>query len=127
MGKVITAFTLFALFLACLGLLGLTTLMIGQRTKEISIRKVLGQTATQVVVMLSEEFAILVGISILLALPLAWFLTCHWLSGFAYHISLQVWYFLTAGVITMLIAMLTVGSQATREANKNPAVVLRSE
>ncbi len=116
-----------ATIISCLGLFGLAVFTIQRRKREISIRKVLGQSAAQVVMMLSSEFAKLVLISILIALPLAYLLANNWLSGFAYHIPLQVWYFIGAGLIALIIAILTVGSQAIRAAMINPAASLRSE
>ncbi|MET2985356.1 ABC transporter permease [Aureibaculum conchae] len=114
-----------AILISCLGLFGLAIFTAERRRKEISIRKVLGQTASQVTVMLSSEFAKLVLISIVIALPIAYLLANNWLSGFAYRIPLQIWYFLGAGVVALLVAILTVGSQAIRAANKNPVDALR--
>ncbi len=116
-----------ATLISCLGLLGLAVFTTQRRKKEISIRKVLGQSAAQVTVMLSSEFAKLVLISILIALPIAYLLASNWLSGFAYRIPLQVWYFVGAGLIALIVAMLTVGSQAIRAANRNPVNALRDE
>lgn len=116
-----------ATLISCLGLFGLAIFTAERRRKEISIRKVLGQSAVQVTVMLSREFAKLVLISVLIALPIAYILTNNWLSGFAYRIPLQFWYFLGAGFVALLVAMLTVGSQAINAANKNPVDGLREE
>ncbi len=116
-----------AIIISCLGLFGLAIFTTQRRKKEISIRKVLGQSATQVTVMLSSEFAKLVLISILIALPIAYLLANNWLSGFAYRIPLQLWYFVGAGLVALVVAMLTVGSQAIRAANKNPVNALRDE
>jgi ABC-type antimicrobial peptide transport system permease subunit len=116
-----------AILISCLGLFGLATFTAERRGKEISIRKVLGQSASQVVVMLSSEFAKLVLLSALIGLPMAYLLAKNWLSGFAYHIPLRLWYFLGAGLVALLVAMLTVGSQAINAANKNPVDGLREE
>ena len=116
-----------AILISCLGLFGLATFTAERRKKEISIRKVLGQSASQVMVMLSSEFAKLVLISLLIALPIAYLLANNWLSGFAYRIPLRVWYFLGAGLLVFLVAILTVGSQAMRAANRNPVNALREE
>lgn len=116
-----------ALLISCLGLFGLATFTAERRRKEISIRKVLGQSATQVIIMLSSEFAKLVLVSILIALPMAYMLTRNWLSGFAYRIDLKLWYFLSAGLIALMVAMLTVGSQAIRAANTKPVDGLHAE
>jgi ABC-type antimicrobial peptide transport system permease subunit len=116
-----------AILISCLGLFGLATFNAERRRKEISIRKVLGQSATQVTIMLSTEFAKLVVISIVIALPIAYLLVNNWLSDFAYRIPLHLWYFLVAGLITLTIAMLTVGGQAIKAANINPVDGLRDE
>ena len=116
-----------AILISCLGLFGLATFTSERRRKEISIRKVLGQSASQVTAMLSGEFAQLVLISTLIALPIAYMLAKNWLSGFAYSIPLRVWYFLGSGIVALLIAILTVGSQAIQAANKNPINALREE
>jgi ABC-type antimicrobial peptide transport system permease subunit len=114
-----------AILISCLGLFGLTIFTVERRRKEISIRKVLGQSAAQVTAMLSSEFAKLVVVSILIALPIVYALANNWLSGFAYHIPLRLWYFIGAGAMALLIAMMTVGSQAVRAANRNPVDGLR--
>ncbi|WP_299533460.1 ABC transporter permease [Ulvibacterium sp.] len=116
-----------AILISCLGLFGLAIFTSERRKKEISIRKVLGQSAAQVAVMLSSEFTKLVLISVLIGLPIAYVLAQNWLSGFAYRIPLQVSYFLVAGIAAIAIAMLTVGSQAIRAANHNPVEGLREE
>ncbi|MEO1010293.1 MAG: ABC transporter permease [Bacteroidota bacterium] len=116
-----------AILISCLGLFGLALFNAERRRKEISIRKVLGQSVAQVTVMLSSEFAKLVLVAIVIALPLAYMLAQNWLSGFAYRIPLQLWYFLGAGVLALGIAMLTVGSQALGAANRNPVEGLREE
>lgn len=116
-----------ATLISCLGLFGLAIFTTQRRKKEISIRKVLGQSASQVMVMLSGEFAKLVLVSVVIALPIAYILANNWLSGFAYRIPLQIWYFLGAGLIAFLVAMFTVGSQAFGAANRNPISALREE
>lgn len=116
-----------AILISCLGLFGLAAFTAERRRKEIGIRKVLGQSATQVTVMLSSEFAKLVFIAILIALPISYVLVSNWLSSFAYRIPLQVWYFVGAGLIALIVATLTVGSQAVQAANRNPVNALRDE
>ncbi|MFD2832969.1 ABC transporter permease [Gramella sp. AN32] len=116
-----------AILISCLGLFGLAAFTAERRKKEIGIRKVLGQSASQVTMMLSGQFAQLVLISILIALPIAFLLADDWLSDFAYRIPLKVWYFLGAGLIALLIAMLTVVSQSIRAALANPVNSLRTE
>ncbi|WP_273568241.1 ABC transporter permease [Maribacter halichondriae] len=116
-----------AIIISCLGLFGLAIFTAERRKKEISIRKVLGQNARQVMMMLTSEFVKLVLVSIFIGLPIAYLLTNNWLSGFAYKISLNFWYFAGTGLIALLVAMLTVGSQAIRAANRNPVNALRDE
>ncbi|WP_136468261.1 ABC transporter permease [Flagellimonas onchidii] len=116
-----------AILISCLGLFGLVIFTTERRRKEISIRKVLGQKASQITLMLSSEFAKLVLASAIIALPIAYVLISNWLSTFSYHVSLNFWYFLSAGLIALFIAMLTVGSQTINAANKNPVGGLREE
>nr|WP_299386332.1 ABC transporter permease [Allomuricauda sp.] len=116
-----------AILISCLGLFGLVVFSTERRRKEISIRKVLGQEASQITYMLSSEFAKLVLTSAIIAIPIAYVLISNWLSTFSYRISLNLWYFLSAGLIALLIAMLTVGSQTISAANKNPVRGLREE
>ncbi|WP_282088179.1 ABC transporter permease [Aquimarina algiphila] len=116
-----------AIIISCLGLFGLAIFTAQRRRKEISIRKVLGQSTSQVTMMLSGEFAKLVLIAISIALPVAYLLASDWLSGFAYKIPLKIWYFFVAGFVALLVAMLTVGAQAIGAANKNPIDGLRDE
>lgn len=116
-----------AILISCLGLFGLAKFNAERRRKEISIRKVLGQTASQVTIMLSSEFAKLVLVAIVVALPIAYLLVSNWLTGFAYKIPLNVWYFLGAGAVALFVAILTVCSQAINAANKNPVNALMEE
>ncbi len=120
-------FALLAVLISCLGLFGLATFTAERRRKEISVRKVLGQSATRVTIMLSNEFAKLVFLSIIIALPVGYLLANNWLSGFAYKIQLEIWYFLAAGSLALFVALATVATQAIRAANKNPIDALRNE
>jgi len=125
MSSLLNVFTVLALLIACLGLIGLAAFSAEKRRKEIGIRKTLGQSKSQISVLLSVEFAKLVGISIFIGLPIAFLLSQRWLSGFAYKIELKIWYFLMTGIITLFIALATVSVQAIRAANKNPIDSLR--
>lgn len=116
-----------AILISCLGLFGLAAFTAERRKKEIGIRKVLGQSTTQVTAMLSGEFIKLVLVSILLAVPISYGLASDWLSGFAYRIPLQFWYFLGAGFLALLVALVTVGGQAIAAAGRNPVDTLRDE
>ncbi len=127
LGKIFVASALIAIIIACLGLFGLAAFAAQQRTKEIGIRKVLGANVQQLVLLVSAQFLKPVGISILLAAPLAWWIMYKWLEDFAYRTSINVWIFLLAGGIAVLIAFITVSTQALKAALTNPAKSLRTE
>ncbi len=116
-----------AILISCLGLLGLAAFMAEKRTKEIGIRKTLGASEAGIVRLLSGEFFQLVLIAIVVALPLSFYFAKNWLNGFAYKIDLEWWYFIGAGLMTMLIALLTVSFQSVKAALMNPVESLRSE
>ena len=115
------------LFISCLGLLGLTAFTAMQRTKEIGIRKVLGASVASVVALLSKDFIKLVLIALLMATPIAWYVMNRWLQNFAYRIELQWWMFVLAGLLAVLIALLTVSFQSVKAALINPVKTLRNE
>jgi len=116
-----------AIIISCLGLFGLATFTAQRRLKEIGVRKALGSSATSIVYLLTGEFTKLVGISILIALPLSYLIGHQWLTRFAYRIDLDIWFFIGAGLTALVIAWLTVSSQAIRAANSNPAECLKDE
>lgn len=120
-------FALLAILISCLGLFGLSIFITEKRKKEIGIRKVLGQSSVQIATMLSKELIKLVTLSILIALPIAYVLASDWLSGYAYRIPLKSVYFLLAGVVTLFVALVSVGGQALTAAGKNPINALREE
>jgi putative ABC transport system permease protein len=126
-GRIFGIFTLLAIFIACLGLFGLASFMTMQRTKEIGIRKVLGSTAPNIVLLLSRGFIKLVLIGNLIAWPLAWYLMNRWLEGFPYHTSLNGVVFVLAGAGVVLIAFLSVSTQTLKAALLNPAETLKYE
>jgi ABC-type lipoprotein release transport system permease subunit len=115
------------LIIACLGILGLSSFMIGRRSKEIGIRKVLGASITGMVNLISREYIVLVGISNLIAWPIAWYLMNRWLSEFAYRIEVEIWTLFIIGIFTALVALLTVGFKAVQVARANPVLSLRHE
>jgi putative ABC transport system permease protein len=125
--RVFTIFSTLAIFNACIGLLGLAAYTTQQRTREISIRKVLGASVGSIIGMLSKDFLKLVFIAALLAFPLAWWGMNKWLQDFAYRIELSWWVFAMAGITAALIALLTIGYQAIRAAITNPVNSLRNE
>lgn len=120
-------FSILAILIACLGLFGLITFAAEQRTKEIGIRKVLGATITNVTTMLSKDFLKLVLIAALISFPIAWWAMNKWLQGFAYRIQISWWVFVVAGLVAILIALITVSFKAIRAAVANPVESLRSE
>lgn len=126
-GEVFGLFASLAILIACFGLLGLSAYNVLQRTKEIGIRKVLGASVQHLVFTLSKEFLYLVLISLLIAVPLTWWVMDSWLQDFAYRISIQWWVFALAGVLAVAIALLTVGIQALKAAVANPVNSLRTE
>lgn len=127
LGRAISFFTLLTLFIACLGLLGLVAFTIEQRGKEIGIRKVLGASVTNIVTMLSTDFLKLVLISALIAFPIAWWAMSTWLAEFAYRTELSWWIFAVAGIVSVLIALVTISFQAIRAALANPVASLKTE
>jgi putative ABC transport system permease protein len=116
-----------AILISCLGLYGLAAFSAERRTKEIGIRKTLGASEWGIVAMLSGDFTKLVLIAIVLALPLSFYLIQVWLEQYAFKIELQWWYFTGAGLLTLLIALLTVSFQSVKAALMNPVESLRSE
>lgn len=116
-----------AIFISSLGLLGLVSIITLHRTKEIGIRKVLGASATQISMLLSKDFLLIVLLAMLISLPVAWWLMQRWLQGFAYRIDVQWWIFALAGVSAVLIALVTVSFQSIKAALANPVDSLRNE
>jgi len=125
--KIFTIFSLLAIIIACIGLLGLATFSTLQRTKEISIRKVLGAAPGNVMLILSKDFFVLILVASLIAFPIAWWTMHAWLQNFAYRAGISWWIFLLSGMIAALIAMLTISYQAIKAAFLNPLTSLKSE
>jgi len=125
--KLFFNFAILAIFISCLGLLGLASYSTLQRTKEIGIRKVLGASVSGITSLLSKDFIKLVLIALIIASPIAWFGMHKWLQGFAYRIEIGIWVFILAGVLAILIALLTVSFQAIKAAVANPVKSLRNE
>ncbi|MFY0626115.1 MAG: ABC transporter permease [Reichenbachiella sp.] len=116
-----------AIIISCLGLFGLASFTAERRTKEIGIRKALGSSSFNIIFLLTSDFTKMVFISIILAIPFGYYLMDAWLEDFAYRIELEWWFFLMAGLGALIIAWLTVGSQAIKAAHINPANCLRDE
>jgi putative ABC transport system permease protein len=125
--NVIQASCFFAVFIACMGLFGLSAINAMNRTKEIGIRKVLGASVQDIVMILSKSFVVMIAVSICIATPVAWWLMNKWLEDFAYRINISWWMFAVIGVAALVIALSTVIFQAVKAANANPADSLRAE
>ena len=126
-GNVFGLFAFLAILIACFGLLGLSAFNVLQRTKEIGIRKVLGSSVRNLLYILSKDFLKLVLISFILAIPITWLIMHNWLEDFAYRINIQWWVFALAGIVSFLIALVTISFQAIKAALANPVKSLRSE
>ncbi|HEV9038400.1 MAG TPA: ABC transporter permease [Puia sp.] len=126
-GRLFLYFAFLAILISCLGLMGLASYSTVQRTKEIGVRKIVGASVSSIVVLLSKDFLILVGISLLIAGPAAYYFLHGWLQGFAYRIPIYWWIFVSASITALLVALLTVSFQAVRAAMANPVESLRSE
>ena len=126
-GKVFAIFSGFAIFIASLGLLGLSLFATTQRTKEIGVRKVLGASVSNIVVLLSKDFIKLVIISFVIASPVAWWIMHSWLQDFAYRIHISWWIFFGAGLLAVMIALATISFQSVKAAIANPVKSLRTE
>ena len=120
-------FATLAIFIAAMGLFGLATFSTQQRTKEVSIRKVLGAPVSSILRLLSQEIIILILIANLIAWPIAWYAMREWLSGFAYHVEISLFTYLLAAVLALLITLVTISSQTVRTALMNPATILRND
>ena len=127
LGKIFAYFSGLAILIACMGILGLSIYSTQQRIKEIGIRKVLGATPVNIVKELSKEFIKPVFIAAIIASPVAWYAMNKWLQEFAYRIDLSVGVFVLAGVVALLIALVTVSFQAIKAAFANPVDTLRTE
>ena len=126
-GRLFNIFSLIAILVSCLGLLGLVTYTAETKAREIGIRKVLGASVASIVGMLSREFLILVCIAMLIAFPTAYYLMDRLLQDYAYRIALSWWIFALAGIITVVLTIITVGWQAIKAATANPVKAIKVE
>lgn len=126
-GKLSTCFTWMAIFISCLGLFGLASFTAEKRTKEIGIRKVMGATVTELILLLCKDFIRLIAIALVIGLPLAWWAMQEFLSGYAFHTELGIAVFLITALSTIAMVILTVSYQSARTANANPVKSLRTE
>jgi hypothetical protein len=126
-GKLSGVFAALAIFISCLGLLGLASFVAEQRTKEIGIRKVLGASVYNLWQMLSKDFIVLVIISCLVAIPIAYYFMQNWLQAYQYRIEISWWLIVVTGIGALMITLLTVSFHAVKAALMNPVKSLRSE
>jgi putative ABC transport system permease protein len=125
--QIFSIFSGLSIFIACLGLFGLAAFATERRTKEIGIRKVLGATKANLVGLMSKDFLKPVTISLIIAIPIAWYFMNEWLADFAYRIDIEWWIFALAGVLALIIAFMTVSFQSLKAASANPVDALKSE
>ena len=116
-----------SVLICCLGLFGLSTFAAERKIKEIGIRKVLGAGIPDILRLISKDFLLLIFISILVAVPVSWYLVSKWMQGFAFHTALSWWVFAAASILVIIIAMLTIGFQTIKTAMANPVKSLRTE
>lgn len=125
--NIINVFALWAIFVASIGLLGLISYSTEQRTKEIGLRKVLGASVGNIMLLISKEFFFLLGVAVLIAWPVAWMLSKEWLGSFAYRTQIPAWVYLLSWVITCFVTMLVMAGQVMKAACANPVEAFRSE
>ena len=126
-GRLLSLFSIISVIVASLGLFGMASLAMVKRTKEIGVRKVLGASVWDILVMLSRNYIRLIAISCIFAFPLAYYFTYEWLQGFAYKIDIGLWMIFLPGVLVLVITLLTIASQTIRAATANPARSLRDQ
>ncbi len=126
-GTLAALFAGLTIFISCLGLFGLATYMAENRIKEIGVRKVLGASVTGITALLSKDFLKLVMISFLIASPVAWWMMYQWLQDYPYHVSIHWQVFAFAGLLSLLISVITVSYQSIKAAVANPVKSLRTE
>ena len=120
-------FAFLAIFISCLGLFGLSSFMTEQRTKEIGVRKVVGASIPDLVILLSRDFSKWVILSFIFACPVAYIAMSSWLQNYAYKTNITWWMFILAGIIALIVAFLTVSYQTFNVSRKNPIEALRYE
>lgn len=125
--RVFGGFSVIAIFIACFGLFGIASLSFAQRTKEIGIRKVLGASVYKILKLLLKDFSLLIVISIIIAVPLAWYIMYHWLENFAYRIEISAFDFFIAAVVLIGVALITIAYLTLKTANGNPVDALKEE
>lgn len=125
--KMLRLFSIISILVSCLGLFGMATLSMVKRLKEIGIRKTLGATVPDILLLISSGYVALIAISCVFAFPVAWYIATHWLDGYAYKINIQWWMLILPGIIVLLTTLITVSIQAVKAALSNPVKVLRDQ
>jgi putative ABC transport system permease protein len=125
--KIITLFTVIAVIISVLGYVGMSIFFIRQRKKEIAVRKVMGSTSGEVLLLMLRTFSIPLLISFVIAVPISWYIMTDWLSNFSYRIALSPWIFAAAGFTCFIISLLTVIVQSWRAASENPINNIKTE
>ena len=125
--EMFTMLTVISIFVACLGLLGLAAYTLERRRKEIGVRKVLGATVSNLFVLLTKDFLILISVAIVLGLPLVEIVMKNWLDNFAYKIDIGIGLFVIAALVTLAVALITIGYQILKASNINPSKIIRYE
>lgn len=126
-GKLLNLFSVISIVVACLGLFGMASLAMVKRTKEIGVRKVLGATVWNILVLISMDYVRLIAVSCVFAFPAAWYATTQWLDGFAYRIDVAWWMIVSPGFLVLLVTLLTISGQSIRAAMTNPAECMKEE
>jgi putative ABC transport system permease protein len=126
-GRIFSSFTIVSIIMACFGLFGLTAYMIQQRVKEIGVRKVLGASVFNIIILLNWNITKLVILAFLISLPVAYYGIDQWLQNFAYRTPVNGLMFLFAGILTLIIAWITISYQSIKIAIKNPVDSIRDE
>ena len=127
LSNVTVIFSALTILVACLGLFGLATFSVEQRTKEIGVRKVLGISTLQILVLLSKEFLLLIVIAFVVAVPISYLLTKEWLNGFSFRIGIEAWPYLVSGLLTFIVAFVTVAYHSLKASAINPVDTLKYE
>jgi putative ABC transport system permease protein len=125
--KLANIFALLAIFICCIGLAGLASFTIIKRLREIGVRKVLGATVEQLLLLISKEFLKLVAIAFVIAVPLTWWFMHNWLLKYDYRVNISVWVFVAVGLLMLLLTMAVVGLNTISAAMRNPVKSLKAD
>jgi putative ABC transport system permease protein len=124
-GKLLNLFSVIALIVAALGLFGVASLAMVKQTKEIGIRKVLGASVANILLLLSKRYVIMIALGCAVAFPLSWYLTNQWLNDFTYRITVQWWMIVVPGILVLTCTLLTISILSVRAALANPVRSLK--